>query len=134
MATTKKVTIEAEVHVDKQRVEPSNLQVRKNIAFVAQEESLERTATPREAIKFSAKLRLPRFFTDEQLENLTGGMLEELGLTNCADTVIGGGLLKGISGGEKKRTSIGVELVVKPSLVFLDEPTSGLVESLVTRL
>ena len=48
------------------------------------------------------------------------------GLTHCADTYVGGALLKGISGGERKRTSVGVELVVKPAMVFLDEPTSGL--------
>jgi ABC-type multidrug transport system ATPase subunit len=53
-------------------------------------------------------------------------MLQELGLMKCADTIMGGPLLKGISGGERKRTSVGVELVVKPPMVFLDEPTSGL--------
>jgi ABC-2 type transporter len=52
--------------------------------------------------------------------------LEELGLTDCADTMVGGALIKGISGGQRKRTSVGVELVTKPALVFLDEPTSGL--------
>jgi ABC-type multidrug transport system ATPase subunit len=53
-------------------------------------------------------------------------MIQELGLSSCADTIIGGALTKGISDGERKRTSIGVELVVKPSFVFLDEPTTGL--------
>jgi len=53
-------------------------------------------------------------------------MLDELGLMSCADTLVGGALLKGISGGERKRTSVGVELVTRPALVFLDEPTSGL--------
>jgi ABC-type multidrug transport system ATPase subunit len=47
-------------------------------------------------------------------------MIMELGLTKCADTFVGGPLIKGISGGERKRTSVGVELVVKPALVFLD--------------
>ena len=46
-------------------------------------------------------------------------MLDSLGLTHCADTLIGGALIKGISGGERKRTSVGVELVTKPSLIFL---------------
>mmetsp|Transcript_2660 Transcript_2660/g.3546 ORF Transcript_2660/g.3546 Transcript_2660/m.3546 type:complete len:101 (+) Transcript_2660:539-841(+) len=84
------------------------------------------TSTPRECIKFSAKLRLPRFMSETELDMLTNRMLEELGLSKCADTIVGGALLKGISGGERKRTSVGVELVVKPALVFLDEPTSGL--------
>jgi ABC-type multidrug transport system ATPase subunit len=60
------------------------------------------------------------------LVNLVNKMLEERGLEHCADTYVGGALLKGISGGERKRTSVGVELVVRPAMVFLDEPTSGL--------
>jgi ABC-type multidrug transport system ATPase subunit len=47
-------------------------------------------------------------------------------LERCADTIIGNNLIKGISGGERKRTSIGVELLSNPSLLFLDEPTTGL--------
>ena len=113
MSSNKKITVEADVRLDNAKVDPTDIDVRKHIAFVAQEDSLERTATPREAIKFSAKLRLPKTFTEEQLDALTARMLDELGLTHCADTIIGGGLLKGISGGEKKRTSVGVELVVK---------------------
>ena len=72
-----------------------------------------------QAIYFSAKLRLPRSTSEEQLNKLTERMLEELGLTHCADTIVGGALIKGISGGERKRTSVGVELVVKPAMVFL---------------
>lgn len=47
-------------------------------------------------------------------------------LTKCANTKIGGPLVKGVSGGERKRTSIGVELITDPNLIFLDEPTTGL--------
>jgi ABC-type multidrug transport system ATPase subunit len=47
-------------------------------------------------------------------------------LTKCQGTHIGGPLVKGISGGERKRTSVGVELITDPSLIFLDEPTTGL--------
>ena len=44
----------------------------------------------------------------------------------CKDTYIGNNLIKGISGGEMKRTSIGIELLINPSILFLDEPTTGL--------
>eukprot|EP00550_Attheya_septentrionalis_P002132 CAMPEP_0198291248 /NCGR_PEP_ID=MMETSP1449-20131203/8839_1 /TAXON_ID=420275 /ORGANISM="Attheya septentrionalis, Strain CCMP2084" /LENGTH=615 /DNA_ID=CAMNT_0043989865 /DNA_START=103 /DNA_END=1947 /DNA_ORIENTATION=- len=121
-----KLHIDADVRLDNYSVNPTKLEVRKQIAFVAQDDSLQVTSTPREAIKFSARLRLPRGVTDHSLDVLTNRMLTELGLTHCAETYVGGALLKGISGGERKRTSVGVELVVKPALVFLDEPTSGL--------
>jgi ABC-type multidrug transport system ATPase subunit len=118
--------VNADVRLNNYEVDPRNVEVRKQIAFVAQDDSLQVTATPREAIRFSAKLRLPRGTQNDEISVLTGRMLEELGLSKCADTIIGGELIKGISGGERKRTSVGVELVVKPALVFLDEPTSGL--------
>jgi ABC-type multidrug transport system ATPase subunit len=60
-----------------------------------------------------------------QKEALVNIILTELGLTNCADTLVGSALIKGISGGERKRTSVGIELITNPSLLFLDEPTSG---------
>ena len=53
-------------------------------------------------------------------------IIKELRLTKCQGTKIGGLLIKGVSGGERKRTSIGVELITDPSLIFLDEPTTGL--------
>ncbi|MBM4179763.1 MAG: ATP-binding cassette domain-containing protein [Ignavibacteria bacterium] len=53
-------------------------------------------------------------------------MINKLKLHKCQNTRIGGPLVKGVSGGERKRTSIGVELITDPSLIFLDEPTTGL--------
>ncbi|KAL7545612.1 hypothetical protein ACHAWF_008965 [Thalassiosira exigua] len=120
------ITINSDIRMNEFQVDPTNIEVRKQIAFVAQDDSLPFTSTPREAIRFSAKLRLPKITTDEEIDDLTKKMLAELGLVECADTMIGGELIKGISGGERKRTSVGLELVTKPSLVFLDEPTSGL--------
>jgi ABC-type multidrug transport system ATPase subunit len=57
-------------------------------------------------------------------------VISELGLSKCADTVIGGSdplfVMKGLSGGERKRLTIATELLLCPSVIFLDEPTSGL--------
>lgn len=120
------ISISSDIRLNNYPVDPTKMNVRKQIAFVAQDDSLQITSTPRECIRFSAKLRLSRTTSDGEIDKLVETMLAELGLSLCADTLVGGPLLKGISGGERKRTSVGVELVVKPSLVFLDEPTSGL--------
>lgn len=53
-------------------------------------------------------------------------LIARLGLEKCRDTIVGGFYLKGLSGGERKRTSIGYELVTGPRVLLLDEPTSGL--------
>ncbi len=91
-----------------------------------QDDALLQTATPREALRFSASMRLPASVSQETIEQLVDQLLEDLGLTACADVMIGGALIKGISGGQRKRTSVGVELITDPALLFLDEPTSGL--------
>ena len=110
--TRGKIRIASDVRLENYSVDPTDIKIRKSIAFVAQDDSLQITATPREAIRFSAKLRLPRSTTDSQLDLLTTRMLDELGLASCADTIVGGPLIKGLSGGERKRASVGVELVV----------------------
>ena len=53
-------------------------------------------------------------------------MIELLGLEKCADTIVGNTQIRGLSGGEKKRVNIGIELICQPNLLFLDEPTTGL--------
>lgn len=87
--------MESAVRLDTMTVEPSNIKVRKMIAFVAQEDSLQATATPRDALKFSARLRLPRSTSDKVINELVDRMIEELGLASCADTMVGGLFLKG---------------------------------------
>lgn len=53
-------------------------------------------------------------------------LVRQLKLEDCLDTIVGGLMLKGISGGERKRTSIAFELITDPHVILLDEPTSGL--------
>jgi ABC-type multidrug transport system ATPase subunit len=78
----------------------------------------------RECLTFAAKLKL-KGSNDEKIRRVDE-ILEELRLTKAQNTKIGGPLVKGVSGGERKRTSIGVELITDPKLIFLDEPTTGL--------
>ena len=80
--------------------------------------------TVRECLEFAAKLKLPGSHESKMLR--VTDIITELRLNKCANTKIGGPLVKGISGGERKRTSIGVELITDPNLIFLDEPTTGL--------
>jgi ABC-type multidrug transport system ATPase subunit len=74
----------------------------------------------------SAKLRLSASIPQDEKDLLVNNLLEMLRLTGCADTIIGSPLVKGISGGERKRTALAMEMVTSPGILFLDEPTSGL--------
>eukprot|EP00002_Diphylleia_rotans_P008954 TRINITY_DN1895_c0_g1_i4.p1 TRINITY_DN1895_c0_g1~~TRINITY_DN1895_c0_g1_i4.p1 ORF type:complete len:625 (-),score=118.01 TRINITY_DN1895_c0_g1_i4:28-1902(-) len=102
--------------------------------FVPQHDSLLATPTVREAILFSAMLRLPRSIPVRKKEQLVDELIKQLDLVNCKDTLVGGDLVRGVSGGEKKRVSVGVELITDPGLLFLDEPTTGLDSSTSMRL
>ena len=73
-------------------------------------------------------------YDDEQVKSEVEKIIKRLGLTACADQQIGGWFRRGISGGERKRTSIGYELITEPSLLLLDEPTSGLDASTALRI
>jgi ABC-type multidrug transport system ATPase subunit len=90
-----------------------------------QEDLLFATFTPRECFRFIASMRLVKLTPEERNERVEE-TIQVLGLSKCADTYVGNALIRGISGGEKKRTSIGVELLINPSIIFLDEPTTGL--------
>ncbi|GLT74858.1 hypothetical protein SLA2020_466240 [Shorea laevis] len=95
-------------------------------AYVTQEDILLGTLTVRETISYSAHLRLPSTMTKEEINGIVEGTIMEMGLQDCADRLIGNWHLRGISGGEKKRVSIALEILTRPQLLFLDEPTSGL--------
>lgn len=94
------------------------------IGYVTQEDILIDALTVKECLMFSARLRLSG--TYEAINQKVNDLILELKLEKCQNTYIGSQMMKGISGGEKKRTSIGIELITDPSVLFLDEPTSGL--------
>lgn len=93
-------------------------------AYVMQDDVLFSHFTVREALTFAARLKLTT--PNDQQDLLVRTIQAELGLMHLTDSQIGDVRRKILSGGERKRTSIGVELVSDPSLVLLDEPTSGL--------
>ncbi|WCJ33444.1 ABC-2 type transporter family protein [Euphorbia peplus] len=97
-----------------------------NISYVTQEEHLLGTLTVRETLTYSARLRLPSTMTDTEINQVVEETMAEIGLEECAENRVGNWHSRGISGGEKRRLSIGLEMLTHPYLMFLDEPTSGL--------
>uniref|UniRef100_A0A6Q2YDZ3 ABC transporter domain-containing protein n=1 Tax=Esox lucius TaxID=8010 RepID=A0A6Q2YDZ3_ESOLU len=95
--------------------------------YVVQDDILMGTLSVRENLLFSGNLRLdPRRYSSSEKQHRVNTVIQDLGLQDCAHTKIGTEFLRGVSGGEKKRCSIGMELITSPSLLFLDEPTTGL--------
>ena len=95
-------------------------------AYVMQQDVLLPTLTVRETLRYAAELRLPPPTTTEERETVVQNVILELGLKECADTRIGNNVHKGCSGGEKRRTSLAVQMLSNPSVLFCDEVTTGL--------
>lgn len=95
-------------------------------AYVMQQDVLIPTLTVRETLQYSADLRLPPPTTEDERRTIVEQVIQELSLKECADTRIGNNMHKGCSGGEKRRTSIGVQMLSNPSVLFCDEPTTGM--------
>jgi ABC-type multidrug transport system ATPase subunit/predicted component of type VI protein secretion system len=95
--------------------------IRSLIGFVPQKDIIHTELTVFEALDYTAQMRMPPDTTKEERHARVREVLEDLDLAHRADVQI-----SGLSGGQQKRVSIGVELLTKPGLFFLDEPTSGL--------
>lgn len=107
--------------------QPSTPQlVRKSVAHVRQQDQLLPNLTVRETLAFVAQLRLPRTFSQAQRDKRVDDVIAELRLRQCANTRVGNTYVRGVSGGERRRVSIGVQLLWNPGILILDEPTSGL--------
>ncbi|KAF9919529.1 hypothetical protein FBU30_010915 [Linnemannia zychae] len=99
---------------------------RKLIGFVPQEDVMMRELTVHDVLLHSAYMRLPSDLTHSQKTEKVLEIVDFLGLNSVMDSVVGDAERRGISGGQRKRVNIGMELVTEPSILFLDEPTSGL--------
>ncbi|MEV6978332.1 FHA domain-containing protein [Kitasatospora sp. NPDC093806] len=96
-------------------------ELRRRIGLVPQDDILHTQLTVRRALSYAAELRFPGDTAKEEREARVSEVIHELGLDSRADLVI-----SSLSGGQRKRVSVALELLTKPSLLFLDEPTSGL--------
>ena len=95
-------------------------------AYVMQQDVLLPSLTVRETLRYAAELRLPPPTTTEERRQIVEDVILELGLKECENTRIGNNVHKGCSGGEKRRTSLAVQMLANPSVLFLDEVTTGL--------
>lgn len=107
--------------------EPSDSVIRSVCSYVCQDDdALLPSLTVRETLRFAAGLRLPSFMSRQEKNRRAAEVLLKMGLKDCADNLIGNELVKGISGGEKRRVTIAVQILTDPRVLLLDEPTSGL--------
>ncbi|CAK9155087.1 unnamed protein product [Ilex paraguariensis] len=95
-------------------------------AYVMQDDLLFPMLTVEETLMFAAEFRLPRTLSKSKKKMRVQALIDQLGLRNAAKTVIGDEGHRGVSGGERRRVSIGIDIIHDPIILFLDEPTSGL--------
>jgi ABC transport system ATP-binding/permease protein len=100
--------------------------LRGSIGYVPQDDIVHAELTVFEAIKYSAQFRLPSDFKEAEIDRRVEQVIKDLGLEQVKNLQIGKPERKVLSGGQRKRVNIALELVTDPALMFLDEPTSGL--------
>lgn len=115
--------------------QPFSGAVKRRTGFVTQHDVLYPHLTVAETLWYTALLRLPRALGASEKRAQAEEVMLELGLGKVAHSMIGGVRgVRGLSGGERKRVSIGLEMLVDPSLLLLDEPTSGLDSTTAARI
>ncbi|KAJ1413448.1 P-loop containing nucleoside triphosphate hydrolase protein, partial [Ochromonadaceae sp. CCMP2298] len=95
-------------------------------AYVMQDDRMYAHLTVAESLLYAAHFYLPSSVSQAEKGALVQEVISELGLNKAKDTIIGDEKKRGVSGGERKRANIGVQLISGPAVLFLDEPTTGL--------
>ena len=99
--------------------QPTDKEVRSLCSYVTQDDSaLLPYLTVRETLRFAAGLRLPTWMSKEEKAKRAEDVMVKMGLKDCADVLVGNELLKGISGGEKRRVSIAVQVLTEPQILM----------------
>jgi ABC-type multidrug transport system ATPase subunit len=92
-------------------------------AFIEQEVDFFPHMTVKETLDFRVHLKLGSYLSQAARDDMVASLMKQVGLTNVAETIVGNTKVRGISGGERKRLSIAVEMISSPAVIFLDEPT-----------
>jgi ATP-binding cassette subfamily G (WHITE) protein 2 (SNQ2) len=103
-----------------------NSHIMRSAAYVMQDNVHIPQLTVKQTLGYAASLRLPQRTSNKMRQVRITKIMDMLGLNDCANSLVGGTRMRGISGGQMKRLSIGVEIIHMPDLIFLDEPTTGL--------
>lgn len=96
------------------------------IGYVPQDDIMHGDLTVARALYYTARLRLPPDSSDAEIAERIKVVIEQLGLKGTENVLIGSPQKRGISGGQRKRVNLAMELLTDPAVLFLDEPTSGL--------
>eukprot|EP01087_Luapelamoeba_hula_P022636 TRINITY_DN8165_c0_g1_i1.p1 TRINITY_DN8165_c0_g1~~TRINITY_DN8165_c0_g1_i1.p1 ORF type:complete len:719 (-),score=140.48 TRINITY_DN8165_c0_g1_i1:90-2246(-) len=124
LARRTKMNVTGDILINGKEIKGHRL--KRRMAYVLQDDVFFTQITVRDTLNYTAQLRLPRKLGSKEKASRVNEVLSELGLHRCAGTIIGGPFMRGVSGGERKRTNIANEIINNASLIFLDEPTSGL--------
>ncbi|KAK0267921.1 hypothetical protein LTR91_019984 [Friedmanniomyces endolithicus] len=120
----RRASVEASSYINGSPSDPQTL--RRESAYVEQEDALVGSLTVRETLLFAARLSLPSSTSEQDRTGAVSRLIDAFGLSAQAESRIGTSIRSGISGGQKRRVSVACQLITSPRIIFLDEPTSGL--------